>query len=335
MKKIILFLLLIPSISFAAAPTRTSTYTSSTTIRSADVTGNEDAIFNYLQGGVDVIKDGSVVNADINSSASISNSKLNLTTVTQDITHSGTLVQSGTLTSSGTSSFASADINGGSIDGLAIGATTPSTATFTTITTSNALGLLYGGTGSKLIAPATSSIMFVAGGGTVDFAVVGKGLSLSSKTLTSSGNSTVLFAFALGGSSHVADSNGVIVNDSITAADGSQQPAYWAGNPGGAYTTVITTKFIKTSGVSTVTIYGNIWNSSTSSPPDRYAILKVIIGTTNGTVNGTASQVTGEWKNFDIDVSSLTNGTIYDVTIQLANSNDGVPYLDSIIAFGS
>jgi hypothetical protein len=184
MKKIILFLLLIPSISFAAAPTRTYNYTSGTTIRSSEVTANEDSIFNYLQGGVDVIKDGSVVNADINSSAAIANSKLNLTTVTQDITHSGTLVQSGTLTSSGTATFVSADINGGAMDNVAIGATVPTTGTFTTITTSNALGLLYGGTGSKLIAPSTSSLMFVAAGGTVDFATVGSGLSFSSKTLS-------------------------------------------------------------------------------------------------------------------------------------------------------
>ena len=104
MKKLtLLFLFLsICSVAEAGAPSRANTYEAGTTILSADVTANEDAIFNYLQGGVDTYKDGSIVNADISASAAIDDAKLDLTTVSQNITHSGTLTLSGSLNVTGT-----------------------------------------------------------------------------------------------------------------------------------------------------------------------------------------------------------------------------------------
>ena len=98
MKKIILFMLGIFIVGnvFAAAPTRTDTYTSGTVIDPSAVTRNEDAIFSYLQAGVDTlannsvnsaaiidgtivsadISDDTIVNADVNSSAGITYGKL-------------------------------------------------------------------------------------------------------------------------------------------------------------------------------------------------------------------------------------------------------------------
>jgi hypothetical protein len=105
MKKILLWTLFFIwaccTIVFAAAPTRTSTYVSGDAILANDVTGNEDSIFNYLQGGVDVIKDGSIVNADINGSANIQSDKLNLTAVVQNIANTGTLSNTGNVTVTG------------------------------------------------------------------------------------------------------------------------------------------------------------------------------------------------------------------------------------------
>ena len=75
--------LLFSSICFAAPPTRQNTYTSGNTISSANVTSNEDTIFNYLQGGVDTIKDNSIVNADVASNANIQSDKLNLSSINQ------------------------------------------------------------------------------------------------------------------------------------------------------------------------------------------------------------------------------------------------------------
>lgn len=80
-----------------AAPSRDNTYVAGQTIRAADVTANEDAIFNYLQAGVDTYADDTIVNADINSSANIQSDKLNLTSIAQNvkITSSGSFENDG------------------------------------------------------------------------------------------------------------------------------------------------------------------------------------------------------------------------------------------------
>ena len=75
--------LLFSSICYASPPTRQNTYTSGNTISSTNVTANEDAILNYLQGGVDTIKDNSIVNADIATNANIQSDKLNLSSINQ------------------------------------------------------------------------------------------------------------------------------------------------------------------------------------------------------------------------------------------------------------
>lgn len=128
-----LILLFIPFL-IAAAPTRLNTYTPGTTIESSKVTENEDAIFNYLQAGVDVYADNTIVNADINSSASIDDTKLNLSTIAQDVTLNGSLTVAGNSTFTGTTiadlgTVTTADINGGTIDGVTIGASSAPTVT--------------------------------------------------------------------------------------------------------------------------------------------------------------------------------------------------------------
>lgn len=102
--------LIIALFSIAAAPTRVSTYTTGTTIRSADVTANENAIFNYLQAGVDTFSAGSIMNAAISSSAAIAYSKLNLTggVVNADISASAAIVYSKLSLTGG---IVNADIN--------------------------------------------------------------------------------------------------------------------------------------------------------------------------------------------------------------------------------
>lgn len=104
-----------------------------------------------------------------------------------------------------------------------------------------------------------------------------------------------------------------------------------SGNPG----TVWTTKFIKTAGISTVTVHGRIWNRLAAT--STRANLKVDVGGQNGNVNGTVSQITPEWVTFTINVSSLINGTAYDVTATLQATGvtlDAV-YCSNIVAFGS
>ena len=97
----ILILLLICGVATAAPPSRSKTYTSGETIKSSDVTENEDNIFNYLTAGVDTVKDGSIVNADVNNSANIQASKINLTSINQSISNTGTITATGAITSTG------------------------------------------------------------------------------------------------------------------------------------------------------------------------------------------------------------------------------------------
>lgn len=94
---IFIFLLLCTN-AFASPPTRLFSYSSGSVIDSSDVTDNENAIFNYLQGGVDTISDNSIVNADVASNANIQSEKLNLTAVAQSISNTGTLANAGAVT---------------------------------------------------------------------------------------------------------------------------------------------------------------------------------------------------------------------------------------------
>jgi hypothetical protein len=100
------------------------------------------------------------------------------------------------------------------------------------------------------------------------------------------------------------------------------------------FQTVLTTKWIKIAGVSTVTVHARIWDPSGS----ENAACKVDIGGCNGNGHTTGAETVPTWVNFTINVSSLTNGTLYDVTIQLGITGPGgqsQPRLGAIIGFGS
>ncbi len=100
---------------------------------------------------------------------------------------------------------------------------------------------------------------------------------------------------------------------------------------GGNFKTIWTTKFIKISGISTVTVWARIWQQLNGT-----ATIKVDIGGVNGNVSGTSSQVTPEWKTFTIDVSGLSNGTSYDVTASMTNNVNAIAtFCSNIISFGS
>lgn len=163
-KKFILLFLLIPTISFATPPTRQFAYESGSTILSDENTANEDSIYNYLQAGVDTYSDASIFNADISTSANIQSDKLNLTAIAQAVgitsggsfDNNGTTKLDGAVTVTATTTFAgatisnlgtvtTADINGGTIDGTAIGASSTSTGAFSTlkVATTNQGDVLY------------------------------------------------------------------------------------------------------------------------------------------------------------------------------------------------
>lgn len=107
------FLVFLTTSVNAAPPTRQAVYTPSTTILSADVTANENVIYNYLQAGVDTYADGSIVNADVSGSANIQSDKLNLTSIAQSIANTGTFANTGNATITGTLTVSSTlSVNG-------------------------------------------------------------------------------------------------------------------------------------------------------------------------------------------------------------------------------
>lgn len=82
MNKILLSLILLLTFvgnTYAAAPIRAFTYSPNTTISSTQVNANENALYTYLQNGVDTYAAGSISNAAISASAGIPYSKLTLT----------------------------------------------------------------------------------------------------------------------------------------------------------------------------------------------------------------------------------------------------------------
>lgn len=154
MRKYIILLVLLGLCNIGAAPTRSYTYTTGTTISSSDVTTNEDNIYNYLQAGVDTISDGSIVNDDVNGSAAISSSKVNLTTIAQNVALSGTLTATGNSTFAGTTiadlgTVTTADINAGTWQGTVDGnwtAASQTCADLGTVTTAEFTAITDAGT---------------------------------------------------------------------------------------------------------------------------------------------------------------------------------------------
>ncbi len=137
---LILLALFMASPVYAAAPTRAFNYVAHTTIDPAQNNTNENALYSYLQAGVDTYSSGSITNDAISGSAAISASKLNLIGITQNITNTGSITNTGAFNNTGdvtiTGSF-SVSGSGNSISGglgaTPIGAILPSTGKFTTL----------------------------------------------------------------------------------------------------------------------------------------------------------------------------------------------------------
>lgn len=128
---------------------------------------------------------------------------------------------------------------------------------------------------------------------------------------------------------------GEVINNSLTPTNptGAYRYLVVTGQNSGGHFDVWTSKFIKIPSISTVTVWTRIWIRTGSGDS---ASLKVNIGGASNTITGTAGQTTPEWKSFTIDVSGLTDGTTYDVTAGLSDSNNTVnAYCANIMGFGS
>lgn len=203
-----------------------------------------------------------------------------------------------------------------------------------------------GGTGANLSAFQNGSIL-VQNTGNVGIGTFGQGTSgqyLQSQGLAVNPAwvtltippviSNVLFQFSAN-TTLTGTGNGEIIGTTYVPTTATGNYRFLSSRDAGssAYVTVWGTKWIKTAGVSTITVYGEIWiNAGANS-----ALLKVDVGGQNSTVTGTAAQSTPEWKSLTIDVSGLTNNTAYNVTVQLAHNEVATrnALLGNLIAFGS
>ncbi len=129
--------------------------------------------------------------------------------------------------------------------------------------------------------------------------------------------SNVLFSFGLGAESHVADTNGIMISDTLVDNTKITLGAWSVYQ--NTYRTVLTTKFKKIAGISSVTVWVNATVGNYAA--HGAGSVKVDIGGQNNSVSIPSS--TFGWYSFSVDVSSLTNGTTYNVTIQLKAGDTG------------
>jgi hypothetical protein len=161
--------------------------------------------------------------------------------------------------------------------------------------------------------------------------------------LAQGGNlSNVLFSFVgqdnAGGAGGGAKQGFIPDTTSLVATLAADTYAYWAVYVANAstYSQIIPTfKWVKLSGVSTVTIYARFWQNL-SSGASNVGTLKVDIGGQSGTASCSDDQQTPQVISFTIDVSSLTNGTAYDVTATVAHTQAAAYcYLSALVGISS
>lgn len=149
--------------------------------------------------------------------------------------------------------------------------------------------------------------------------------------------SNVVFNYVTCGSDHVADQHGVILNDSRLADGVNITRMYWAVEDT-TYRKIIAGKFKKVSTFNTVQCYARVWQNSDGNAAKHPDVRVTIGGQTAENSETTPLVDTPTWVGpFNVDVSSLTNGTVYDLSVELkiaTGSGDEV-YCDSIIGFGA
>lgn len=148
----------------------------------------------------------------------------------------------------------------------------------------------------------------------------------SGKFLTTNGSSpswaielnTSNVIFAWSGKMDGSATSYAIATDSlnpITTAVAQSRYFYFKTTNSTGYDDVIKSKFTKISGISTITWYAR--GVHVSAGTNRYLDVKVDIGGLNSHNAGINAGQTPTWVSNTIDVSGLTNGTTYDITVSI------------------
>ena len=100
-----------------------------------------------------------------------------------------------------------------------------------------------------------------------------------------------------------------------------------------SYTAMLRGKFLKQPSINTVTVYANSWHNNVVQGD-----IQVDIGGQTGTAAVDSSTITNEITSFTIDVSSLTDGQMHDITVNGKNDSGGTAsrlYIAWINMYGS
>jgi len=197
---------------------------------------------------------------------------------------------------------------------------------------------LSDGTDGELITWDSSGVAAVVAAGT------------ATQVLTSNGAGAAPTFQAVGGGDGLSNAifnwSGV---DTVTASqsglyEGTDQTAdagaatfnyYYFVNDRLAPFTILTSKFRKIASINTITIYAKLWAADTNGT--RESVLTVDIGGQSNTAHSVNS-ITPTWYagTGTINVSGLSDGTVYDITISLHNeTNSWDAYCSAVALIGS
>ena len=283
------------------------TFSTGATIIASQHNSNFDTIFSDYNGNIS--------DANIVANAAIANNKLSPITTNNFVLGSALYNLATMLSAAGTIPY--------------LNLATISTGMTGTLPTLN------GGTGTTASANATNGVVVLDSSSKLPIAD-------SSQLINFPSYSNIVFSFGSGGDSQAQTGNkdgaGWSYDDAQPPSLLNSQPCWFCYNPStgtqDGYHTVIRTKFKKIAGMSTISVYGYMKRGISAN----YGTCRITIGSATPLVlDNTGNAGTYVWYNGDITVSGLVDGTVYDVSIDLAvasNSNDYI-YLKSIIGIGS
>lgn len=133
----------------------------------------------------------------------------------------------------------------------------------------------------------------------------------------------------VGGTHKVGLKNSLISNEDDTVTGGGY--IYFESADSNDYN-VLKSKFIKIAGINTLTIYAR--SHTMSAGASFYGNVVVTVGSASGNVNIPDNSPYG-WFSFTINVSGLTNNSVYDLDVNLKSINGGIVFLSAVIIFGS
>lgn len=196
------------------------------------------------------------------------------------------------------------------------------------------LPLLNGGTASALVDPNADRILFWDDSeGTVDFLTIGSGLTITGTTITSDLLSNVIFSWS-GVDNASGTTRGIHIGSSQNPGLNPQVDFMFLYSQGNSAVTLLNFQFTKIAGISTITIHGRLWTGTTTGTEE--AILTVDIGGQANTVKSVTSTTPTWVTTSDIDVSGLSDGTVYDGIIQLHNeTNAKATYCSAVTLIAS